>query len=185
MIKKIFLYNFLGLVLSCSLHTRELDTPPEGIKISKGQSYLSNNTKPDTKSEQEILSLLQVLVDWTLKKDYSQLTELVDPKKGVFPDLKSEWSYEKLQAELKNPNSYFETFFFQREKLLQEVNNKEAMTVRELIILSGGLKADLFFESKDECEVKLHFIKDSKYKGDLNNPYFLRINGKWKIYRLF
>jgi len=180
------LFTFICMLwISCSLRTQELKTPKEGILVQKRNAYLAPSVKRNLESEQQILKLLQTLVNWTLEKDYSKLPELVDPKKGLYVDLKAEWNYKKLLDELKNPNSYFEIFFFDKEKLIREKNSTDVWTVRELLILSGGLKADLFFESNESCEVKLIFDKSSKHQTDLNNPYFIKVNGSWKVYRLF
>lgn len=185
MILKNFFLSLLVFFAFCSLHTRELDNPPNGISVQKGKTYLSSGVKSNKENEEQILKLIQSLVDWTLAKDYSKLPDYVDQKKGLYPDIKGEWTYSKLLSELKNPDSYFEVFFFNREKLIQEKNSTDVWTVRELLILSEGLKADFFFETNDACEVKLHFNKSSKLQGDLNNPYFVRTGGTWKIYRLF
>ena len=63
--------------------------------------------------------------------------------------------------------------------------SEDVLTVRELLQKSGGLEVDLFFESKTSCEGKLRFKKNKKLEKDMNNPYFIKVRGKWYVYRLF
>lgn len=181
---KIILLFFCAASFFC-LTPKETETPNQKILVTIGKVYNTSKMSIQEKDKQEILSLLQTLVNMTLEKNFIQLPNYVDSELGIYPDLKAHWSYYKLKEEVRNPNSYFEIFFFDKEKLIKEKNSPNVMTVREVLLISEGLKADLFFESLEECEVKILFQKASKYQGDLNNPYFIKRNGKWKIYRLF
>lgn len=112
------------------------------------------------------------------------MSEVVHPEKGLYVDLKAKWSYGKLLKELKNPNSYFEIYFFHPEKLAEQKKTKDVETVKQILQRSGGLYMDFFFQDAFSCEVRLNYIKKPNGFSDLNNPYFLFIDGKWYLYRL-
>lgn len=181
---RIFLIFVLFSFFYC-ISSKENLTSKIEVTVTLGAIYNPSKANIQEKDKQEILSLLQKLVDMTLEKSFLELPNYVDPELGIYPDLKAHWSYSKLKQEVRNPNSYFEIFFFNKDKLMKERNSPNVLTVRDVILFSEGLRADLFFESKEECEVKLIFNKASKYQGDLNNPYFVKRGNVWKVYRLF
>ncbi|MCX7998906.1 MAG: hypothetical protein N3A69_08145 [Leptospiraceae bacterium] len=167
------------------ISSKENLTSKNEVTVTLGAIYNLSKANIQEKDKQEILSLLQKLVDMTLEKSFLELPNYVDPELGIYPDLKAHWNYLKLKEEVRNPNSYFETFFFNKDKLMKEKNSPNVLTVRDVILLSEGIRADLFFESNTECEVKLIFNKAPKHQGDLNNPYFIKRGNLWKVYRLF
>ncbi|MCB1178861.1 MAG: hypothetical protein KDK36_14850 [Leptospiraceae bacterium] len=183
--KKLFiLIIFIFLYANCSVQTREMDSPGEGIDIKIKSIYSARGVKRPKDADKEILDKFHILVDLTLKKDYSSLPSLVNPKRGIYVDLKSHWSFNQLKEELKNPESYLETFYFSQEKLNKETGGG-SYTVRNLLIMAEKLEIELFFETEDSCEIKVKFLKNKSKEFDLNNPYFIRIDGKWYLYRLF
>nr|WP_243396671.1 hypothetical protein [Leptospira wolffii] len=147
--------------------------------------FLAGHQADHTKNTQEILALLKRLVDGTVKKDFRFLPEIVSVKEGIYLDLKGHWSREDLIRELTTENNYFQTYFFDRELLQKQKNSSEVRTVRDLLLQSGGIVADLYFESSSACEVKLRFKENSKLEKELINPYFVKSEGKWYLYRLF
>lgn len=181
---KIIFILLTFLFTDCKTQTREMAVPEMGIQTKVGQIYNAPGVKRIAGSETEILEKLNLLVEWTVKKDYSRLPEIVHPEKGIYVDLKSHWDYTKLQNELKNPDSYLEVFFLNQDKLNKE---KEGInyTVRNLLILGKEISFELYFESKDACEVKVKFSENETKANDLNNPYLIRVDGKWYIHRLF
>lgn len=181
---KLFFFIILFGFLFC-ITPKESSNSKNSILVTLGAIYNPSKVNIQDEDKQQILLLLQKLVDMTLEKSFLELPNYVDSELGIYPDLKAHWSYSKLKQELNNPNSYFEIFFFNKEKLMKEKNSPNVLTVREIILLSEGMKADLFFESREECEVKLIFKKSSKHQGDLNNPYFIKRGNAWKVYRLF
>ncbi len=153
--------------------------------VQKGKVFLAGHQGDHSKNSEEILSLLRRLVEGTVKKDLKFLPDTVSPKEGVYLDLKGHWSKDDLISELKSPNNYFQTYFFDHELLEKQKGSSEVRTVRELLLLSGGIEADLFFESLSACEVKLRFKENAKLEKELINPYFIKSEGKWYLYRLF
>lgn len=181
--KNIFLL-LLILLTSCKSQTREMVIPQEGVMVEQGRIYPSPGVKRILGSEAEILQKLQLLVEWTLEKNYSKLPTIVHPDKGLYVDLKSLWEYSKLQEELKNPDSYLEVFFLNQEKM-NSAKEGVNYTIRNLLILSKGITAEMYFETKDSCEIKLKFKENREKEHDLNNAYFIRVDGKWYLHRLF
>jgi hypothetical protein len=79
----------------------------------------------------------------------------------------------------------FEVFFFDTNKLKKEKNSEMVKTVRDILILSEGLVAELYYENEYTVEVKLRFQKNKKFENDLNTLYFSKMGDKWYVERLF
>lgn len=156
----------------------------QSTKITINQVYILGE-KPEKDSSEEILRILKSLSQGILNKNLSVILNFVHKDRGVYLDLKGLWKYEDLQAELEKDNSYFEIYFFNHDKLEKEKGSQDVMTVRELLIASKGIRADLFFEDANSCEVKLQFLANKNLAYNLNNPHFIKIDGKWYLYRMF
>ncbi|HMV76466.1 MAG TPA: hypothetical protein PK453_03380 [Leptospiraceae bacterium] len=175
---RLFTFVFLGFSLFyCSAGA-------QNVKVEKGEVYFSDKIK-DKNDITVITGYVKDLVDSTMKKDLSLLKTMVSSEKGVYLDVKGLWTYNDLLKELSKEDSYFSVYFFDHDKLVKEKKSDDVLTVREVLALSGGVEADLYFESKDSCEVRLRFNKNKRKEYDLNNPYFIKLNGKWYLYRLF
>lgn len=173
----------LFLLTQSTLLSKELVPRKVSVRIA---SVYSSDEKPDKNANIEIIKILQQLVnDVVFKKDVTKLTQFVEKDKGIYLDLKGLWTYDELLNEMKANDSYFQIYFFDHEKLEKQKDSKKVRTVRESLILSEGLEAELFFEGDNACEVKLKFKNNQEFQYDLNNPYFIKVNGKWYIYRLF
>lgn len=153
--------------------------------VQKGKVFLAAHRADHTKDGKEILSLLNRLVEGTVRGDLSFLPEIVSPKEGIYLDLKGHWTRDQLIQELRSSNNYFQTYFFDRELLKKQKNSEDVRTVRDLFLLAGGVDADLYFEGTNACEVKLRFRENSELQSELINPYFIKSEGKWVLYRLF
>ena len=79
----------------------------------------------------------------------------------------------------------FEVFFFDTNKLKKEKSSDLVRTVRDVLLLSEGLLAEMYYESDTIVEVKLRFQKNKKLENDLNTLYFSKQGGKWYVERLF
>jgi len=159
---------FIFIILSC--HT--------GLgNITRGQVYINGN-KPDPASVEEIIKITNLLVQGTLHKDISILKNYTHKEKGIYLDLKGLWTYQELLEELQKKNSYFWNYYY-------DSSNKDRMSVRNILLKAKGLRLDFYFEGSETCEVKIRFIKNTELENNLNNPYFIRQEGKWYIYRMF
>lgn len=161
---------------------RSPEIPPT---ITQGKVFLAGHTGEHSKDTEEILKLLQRLVSGTIERDLNFLPEIVSKKDGIYLDIKGNWTREQLIQELSTPDNYFRIYFFDRELLEKQKNSKEVRTVRDLLLSSGGIEVDFYYESKNACELKLKFKENQKLERELINPYFIKQDGKWYLFRLF
>jgi hypothetical protein len=157
---------------------------PASIPIELKHTYADGN-KITGKDSEQIMSILRKLVIAVEEKNASKIVKYISKEKGAYLDVKGLWDYESILEEIKKDDSYLEVYFFDHEKLVKQKQSENVLTVRELLQKSGGLEVDLFFESSTACEGKLRFKKNKKLEKDMNNPYFLKVKGKWYVYRLF
>ena len=185
MLKSYFL-SCLIILLSC---TSSLDrgSETENIEVKLSRVYFEDKLDKESKRSdiQSVIILLQLLTDSTLKKDFSSIQQHVHKTKGIYVDIKAHWTKIEFEENLKKPDSYIHTYFFDHDKLAKQKKDESVKTVRELLVASGGLNVDLFFEDESSCEVKIQFNKNNALSKDLNNPYFIKDGDKWYIYRLF
>lgn len=177
MLKKIIL--ILYIIFSLSLHAE-----PDFVSIHIRNVY-SNGTKLSPMDSKRILSVLRGLRDAVLEKDADKILRYISKEKGAYLDVKGLWEYDRILEEAKKEDSYFEVYFFDRQKLVKQKESEDVFTVRELLLKSDGIEIDLFFDSENACEVKLIFKNNTKLEKDMNNPYLVKVNGRWFIYRLF
>ena len=173
---------FLSLLIGDSHFHLLLHANPVSIPIEL--KHTDGNNVADKDSEQ-IIQILRKLVAAVEEKNASKIVKYISKEKGAYLDVKGLWDYESILEEIKKEDSYLEVYFFNHEKLVKQKQSESVFTVRELLQQSGGVEVDLFFESSTACEGKLRFKKNKKLEKDMNNPYFLKVNGKWYLYRLF
>lgn len=161
---------------------RSPEIPPT---ITQGKVFLAGHTGEHSKDTEEILKLVQRLVAGTISRDLNFLPELVSKKDGIYLDVKGNWTREQLIQELSSPDNYFRIYFFDRDLLEKQKNSKDVRTVRDLFLSSGGIEVDFYYESKNACELKLKFKENQKLERELINPYFIKQDGKWYLFRLF
>ncbi len=183
--KIIIIFLFFFLFYSCStLREPSNYDNPKKINLKLGTILIDPTIKKGT-SDIEILKILNFLVESTLNRDYSELPMFVSPEKGLYIDLKAHLSYVDLIKEIKKKDSYFDIFFFDSNKLKKEKNSDSVKTVRDVLVLSEGLIAELYYESDSTVEVRIRFQKNKKFENDLNTLYFSKQDGKWFVERLF
>jgi len=176
---------FIFLLHACStIFIPSYFANSKNISLKLGTIYIDPTIKKGT-SDIEILKILNFLVESTVNKDYSKIPIFVSSEKGLYIDLKAHLSYADLVKEVNKKDSYFEVFFFDTKKLKKEKNSDLARTVRDVLLLSEGLFAEMYYESDTAVEVKLRFQKNKKFENDLNTLYFSKEGGKWYIERLF
>ena len=185
-IKKIISISFFVFLLhACStLPIPSYYANSKNISLKLGTIYIDPTIKKGT-SDIEILKILNFLVESTVNRDYSKLPLIVSLEKGLYIDLKAHLSYDDLVKEVNKKDSYFEVFFFDTNKLKKEKNSDIVKTVRDVLVLSEGLLAEMYYESDTVVEVKLRFQKNKKFENDINTLYFSKQGGKWYVERLF
>lgn len=157
---------------------------PDTISFELKNNY-TNGNKITKKDSERIIDILRKLAIAVENQNAEEIVKYISKEKGAYLDVKGLWEYETILEEIKKEDSYLEVYFFNHEKLVKQKQSENVLTVRELLQKSGGIEVDLFFESKTACEGKLRFKKNKKLEKDMNNPYFLKVRGKWYIYRLF
>ena len=176
---------FIFLLHVCStLRIPSYFANSKNISLKLGFIYIDPTIKKGT-SDIEILKILNFLVESTVNRDYSKLPMYVSSENGLYIDLKAHLSYTDLVKEINKKDSYFEVFFFDTNKLKKEKSSDLVRTVRDLLLLSEGLLAEMYYESDTTVEVKLRFQKNKKLENDLNTLYFSKQGGKWYVERLF
>jgi len=175
-IKPLFLASIV--IASC------LPIQSQNISIELKQIYTDGN-KITNKDSEEIIRILRELMIAVEEQNAKKIVKYISQEKGAYLDVKGLWEYSHLLEEIEKEDSYLEIYFFDHQKLAKQKKSEDVLTVRELLQKSGGLEVDLFFESKTSCEGKLRFKKNKKLEKDMNNPYFIKVKGKWYIYRLF
>lgn len=185
-IKKIISISFFVFLLHvCStLPIPSYFANPKNISLKIGTIYIDSTIKKGT-SDIEILKIINFLVESTINRDYSKLPLVVSSENGLYIDLKAHLSYADLVKEVNKKDSYFEVFFFNTNKLKKEKNSDIVKTVRDVLVLSEGLLAEMYYESDSAVEVRLRFLKNKKFENDLNTLYFSKLGGKWYVERLF
>jgi hypothetical protein len=157
---------------------------PGSISFELKHTY-ANGNKVTKKDSEEIINILRSLANAVEDKNALGIVKYISKEKGAYLDVKGLWDYESILKEIQKEDSYLEVYFFDHEKLVKQKQSQNVLTVGELLQKSGGIEVDLFFESKTACEGKLLFKKNKKLEKEMNNPYFLKVNGKWYVYRLF
>ena len=180
-----FILLYIFIILNCSAYAlKDISNSSNTVKLTKGAVYIDPKILKED-SEKIIYDLTNILINYTIQKDYSRLPELISSEHGLFIDLKGYLGMEDLKNEIQKKNSYFEIFFFNRNLLAKEKKSSDVRTVRDLLFLAGELKMEYYYESSTAVEVKLKFRDNKTYENELNNLYFIKSGNKWFIHRLF
>ena len=149
--------------------------------------FISKHTNPKIPKNDraEILHILSELNEMFRQKDLARLPAYVSEKKGLYVDLKALRTHTQLTEEIKNPDSHLNVFFLSTEKLRIKTNDSEQISVRDILLKNRKINTEFFCnDTLNECEVILHLDRTKELNFRLNNPYFIKENGKWYIYRL-
>ncbi len=180
MVKNLQIYLLMFLVLLsffCKKSFKE--------KLILGEIYNPNMIQY---SEKDVLQVFEILKDMFYaveKKDLNLISHYIAPDKGVFIDLKAHKTKEEFLKEVHNSESYLNAVYLNTEKLVQKTNDPHQISLYQLIRNANSIKADFYILTPSEIEVKLILIDSPKESYRFNNPYFIKIDQKWYIYRLF
>jgi len=106
-------------------------------------------------------------------------------EKGIYTDLKSWKSKKDFLKEIQQKDSYINNIYLNTNNLIQTTNDPTQISLYDLIRNSRQIKTDFFILTEEECEVKLIIIDNPQESYRFNNPYFIKFNNTWYIYRLF
>jgi hypothetical protein len=170
------------LVLACCKPDRFAE------RLVTGQSYNRSNQEVNREQDRkEIFGLLQNMFEAVEKKDLSDLNRMIHAEKGVWIDLKARKTAAEFAADLANPDGYVNTYYLNTDALRRKTGETDQLSIGDLIAESDRIRADLFFQ-EDECEVRLTIERPERLSSQsyrFNNPYFIRQDGRWYLYRLF
>ena len=142
----------------------------------------SNLTKRDLS---KINSVLELLIQSVIDKDKNKLLGLVSQKDGIFIEENSYKTFQEFERDLNDTNSYIDIFFFDTEKLIQHTKNLNSKTVRDLLILSGGIFYELYIDSRTQVTIKFKFSKNKIWEKELNQAILKKDNLKWYLFKIF
>lgn len=178
---KRFRYRLLILILALGLciDCVQRITTIQDVTIRTRQIY----GKSQNSDRLEIEKIFLIMVRAILEDDMEALLPFIHPKEGVWVDLKALWTKKEYERDIRDPNGYIPTYFLSTEKLRARKNNDTSLSVKEILQISGGFSLDYYFETPDDCEVDILFINKTPEEGNLANPVFRKIQGRWYIYR--
>ncbi|MCW7492394.1 hypothetical protein ND861_06980 [Leptospira sp. 2 VSF19] len=176
--------------LSQKLETRDLSSSPISetkeltcpIPLTMGKVYGTGLSKFD---QTQILSELKVLLGDLCEKKFDHLVSLIHPNLGLYVDAKGYWTIEDVKKDLKDPNGYFQVYYFDSEKLDQKKGSSGNLTVRAVFAFTKQVFVDIYVASIEEVEIKFRFEENPKLERYLINPSFMKSEGNWYLLRMF
>ncbi len=151
------------------------------IPLEQGKIYGNHGKKEDI---DQVLKKLKLLIDDICTGNLNHLPELVFGELGLFIDAKGHWTKEEVLKDLKNPEGYFQTYFFNQSLLDKKKGNQGNLTIQMALRSSNGLVIDYFFDSSKETEVQIKFKENPINMRYLINPVFAKIEGEWMLLRM-
>ncbi|MCT8332753.1 hypothetical protein NUH30_03630 [Leptospira sp. 85282-16] len=152
------------------------------IPITMGKVYGTGLSKFD---QTFIFTELKILLSDLCDKKFSHLLSLIHPNQGLYVDAKGYWTIEEVKNDLKDPNGYFQVYYFDQQKLDQKKGSSGNLTVREVFLSAKHVSVDLYVSSSEEVEAKFRFVENPKLERYLINPSFIKSEGNWYLLRMF
>jgi len=142
-------------------------------------------TAEQSEEAESIIKILEKIHEGIISNDLSILTNYVNSEKGIYIDLKAHKSFVEMSNQIKDENSYLNIFFLNTQKLKEITKDSNQISIKDILSGQKHIRIELYFNEKnDECEAKIILQKKKDLDYRLNNPYFIKINKKWYIYRL-
>lgn len=111
--------------------------------------------------------------------------EYIHQEKGIYIDLKAYKTKDEFFKELENKNGYLYMIYLNTDLLKKYTQDNTQISLYDLIDFYTAIKADFFIITKEDCEVKFTILENPTESYRFNNPYFIKINNRWYLYRLF
>ena len=184
-------FFILSLVLFCNGGDEQEETrapvPPGGPKLVPGEVYWEapHSAEERERLVREITEKLGRIFALVEAGELERLPEFVSRERGLYVDLKAHQTYERLLSEVTEKEGYLQMFYLDTEALREYTEDGTRLSVRDLLRLTKEVRVEYFVEDEDTCELRLHLTDRPDLDYFLNNPYFIREDGDWKIYRLF
>ncbi|MFN3603682.1 MAG: hypothetical protein ACK4UJ_03100 [Leptonema sp. (in: bacteria)] len=158
---------------------------PFDEKLVKGDVFNINFQEYSNQDIENIFFILKSLFKLIQKKDLTPIMDFIAQEKGIYIDLKAHKTKEEVMKDLENKNSYLNLIYLDSKKLKEHTKDESQISLYELIDIYSTIKADFFIITPEDCEVKLTILENPSESYRFNNPYFIKINNHWYIYRLF
>ena len=126
----------------------------------------------------QVQARLEELVAIVHSGSLADIARLVDPERGVFVDYKAFRNHSEFVAELHRNEGYMHDFFIASD-------DPDRVPLREVLHLTRSIRADIFIESQDQCEIELTLEDAPSRSYFFNNPVLVRTGDSWYFYRLF
>ncbi|WP_244936941.1 hypothetical protein [Leptospira brenneri] len=152
------------------------------IPLALGSVYGTSISKFD---QTVILSQIKILLGDLCDRSFSHLLSLIHPTKGLYVDAKGFWTLEEVEKDLKDPNGYFQVYYFDSETLDQKKGTVGNLTLRSVFLSTKQTIVDLYVGSSEEVEVKFRFPENPKLERYLINPSFIKWEKNWYLQRMF
>lgn len=154
-------------------------------KIIKGDVYNPNFQDYTIQDIDSIYLILRLIFRSIQNKDLRQVENYIHPEKGVYIDLKAHKTKKEFIKEIENPNSFLNLIYLKTDELKKYTKDETQISLYDLIKTSNKIQADFYIITNEDCEVKFTILEKPSESYRFNNPYFIKINEVWYLYRLF
>lgn len=154
-------------------------------KLIKGDVYNPNFQDYTIQDIESIYSILKSIFNLIQNKNLKPIENYIHPEKGIYIDLKAHKTKEEFIKEVENPNSFLNLIYLNTDELKKYTKDETQISLYDLIKTSNKIKADFYIITNEDCEVKFTILEKPSESYRFNNPYFIRINNIWYLYRLF
>lgn len=154
-------------------------------KLVLGEVYNPNLIEYQQEDIGEVFNILKDIFHSLEKKDLNLISKYISEEKGVFVDLKAFKTKQEFLKEINNPGSYIHAVYLNTNKLIEITKDPGQISIYDLLKRARSIKAEFYVLTPYDIEVKLILIDNPKESYRFNNPYFIKIDHTWYIYRLF
>ncbi|MDH5721376.1 MAG: hypothetical protein OEZ13_12285 [Spirochaetia bacterium] len=182
----ILILGFVNLCKSLEEKEKQPQVKKEGLSIKIRSIHVDNRSDKNSAniSSEEIRSRLEALIKAIIQKDIKTVISQVHKEVGAYADIKAHMIYQNIAKEIDNSKGILHIIFWKTDKLREKYPDIEISSYQEIFSSSHEIALDLFFFSKEECEIYLDF-ENRPPSGILGNPIYHRIDNRWYLKRIF
>ncbi|MDF3818696.1 hypothetical protein P3G55_02220 [Leptospira sp. 96542] len=152
------------------------------LASERGTVYGSYLTQVDL---QKIEKIIVDLLSDICNSEWKHLALYTNESMGLFVDAKGHWSKNEVLNDIKNPDGYFQIYYFDSEKLDKKKGTLGNLTVQDAFFSTEMIGFDIYALSTKEAEVRFVFKTNEKNARYLINPSFVKIDNEWYLLRMF
>lgn len=109
----------------------------------------------------------------------------ISESEGLWVEGKGHWTIQEVLADVKNPDGYFQVYFFDQQALNQKKGNSSNFTVQNLFFQAKEIQYEIYANSESELEIHFVFLENPKLARELLNPIFRYKNNRWFLVQMF